>query len=184
MQQGGSKRLSVRKALFAGAAVSGLLLAGMPGAMAGGFNLGAGLGIPYGGVAGVRAGYEIDMGDSLALAPSAAVGHAVAGSGWDVGLQGLFGDKKGVFRLGAGVFYGTNSVIQSWWADDRTGRGVTVGVSPRFQFGANRQHVLDVHLLYIVNTKYDKPACPRTGICTYSEEGSKGKIGIGYAYRF
>lgn len=135
-------------------------------------NIGAGLGIPYSGVAGAMVEPEIMLSDTFSLAPSLAAGHTIlADFGWDAGIKGLFLAKKGVFRPGFAVFYGTNLLLEDQWGDWDSKQGFSYGVMGRFQFGASRKHCLDVYVLY-PTTDFDKSR--------YTEEGPSVKLGIGY----
>ena len=156
-----------------------VLLAGVQAPMAGGFQLGTGLGIPYGGI-GAKMAYDFDIGDAFTVTPTAGVGTLGKVSGSDVGLQIFVGDPNSTFRPGVGVWNGTNAFVLNSSGEDWTGSGVTVGFTPRLQFGQAKQHIVDLNLLYISSTTLN---CPRGYVCQPLGD-NKVKLGIGYAFRF
>ena len=178
--------MSVRKTLIAASVALSACL-GCSAVAAEGLWAGAGLGIPYGGVIGAKASYDINLGGAT-LSPSLGVGSAIAATGVDVGAQVYFGDKTARTQLGVGVWYGTNTVVSIPWADDVTGKGVTLGFTPRTRFGESGRHAVDWYVLYIASANYDKPTCPKyySSYCSVSvvDVGSKVKIGAGYSFNF
>ena len=149
-----------------------------PNAYAAGPQVGAGVGIPYGG-AGIKLSYDLDLSERLTLSPTIGVGTVLSGTGSDLGFQLYFDSPDSSYRNGIGIWYGTNAVMFNLF-DDRTGKGVTAGFTPKFQFGARKNHTVDAYLLYIVSSSID---CPNGYSCrTY--DGGRAKAGVGYAYRF
>jgi hypothetical protein len=161
------------------AAIGCFLLAGFQAAMAGGFQLGTGVGIPYGGL-GVKLGYDIDLGESLTITPTAGAGTLGSVAGSNVGLQIFVGDSNRTFRPGFGVWNGTNTYVLNTYGEDWTGSGVTVGLTPRLQFGQAKQHIVDLNLLYISTSSMN---CPRGYYCQ-TLDNNRVKLGVGYSYRF
>ena len=135
----------------------------------------------------MAAEYDIKLTESFSVAPTVGIGSAAGvGLGWNVGVQGFYGDQNGLFRIGLGTWYGINGVVVGR-TDDYTASGVTVGLTPRWQLGQNRNHLINLHLMYAVTTNYDNP-CDEVPAylrpyCSV-EETDDVKVGIGYMYKF
>jgi hypothetical protein len=138
-------------------------------------NVGAGLGIPYGGGVGATAEVELPMGSGASLAPSVAAGHTIlADFGWDVGIKALFLDENAAFRVGIAAYYGTNLLIEDPWGGWHSDEGVSAGITGRIQLGAKRLHCIDVYVIYPFTT-FDEGY--------YEEQGTKIKVAVGYVLR-
>jgi hypothetical protein len=151
---------------------------GAPLAYAAGPQIGAGIGIPYGGL-GVKLSYDVDLNETVTVSPTVGVGTVITGTGLDVGVQFYFGSRESAFRNGIGVWYGTNAVVFNFF-QDWSGKGVTLGLTPKFQFGAKKNHTVDAYLLYIASSTMD---CPNGHVCN-PFDGGRAKVGVGYAYGF
>lgn len=154
-------------------------------ALANGPSIGGGFGIPYG-IIGTKGAYEIDISDYVTIAPTLGLGLALdAGIGWNIGVQSFFLKKDSIFRLGVGMWYGTNTYVDNF-DDPETGTGLSIGFTPRLQFGAARSHVVDFLLGYAVSQNYDDPCDDYNSSYYYcdSDESSAFLFGVGYAYRF
>jgi hypothetical protein len=155
-------------------------------ALANGPSVGGGIGIPYG-IIGTKGAYEFDLSDNITIAPTLGLGLAFdAGLGWNIGVQSFFLKKDAVFRLGAGIWYGTNTYVDGF-DDTDTGTGFSIGFTPRLQFGSARNHIVDFLVGYAVSQNYDDPCDDYNSSRYYScktSESSRFLLGAGYAYRF
>ena len=146
-------------------------------ALADGFLIGGGVGVPYG-IAGVKLAYDFDVAGALTISPTLG-----GGIGGDAGLQIFFGEKTSGFRPGVGVWQGTNGLLKDYSGNYHTLTGTTVGFTSRLQYGNNQKHIVEVHLLYLSSTDMST-YCGSSSRYSCSEEGGKVKGGIGYSYHF
>lgn len=151
--------------------------------MADGNSWGAGIGIPFGGLAGVNLDTNIIGPVDLSLS----VGINLSGLGYDIGAKVYLAPEDAKFRPRLSYYYGTNTVvvIQDFWGnivDSDSYNGYTVGVGGSITFGRSRQNGVDFDLLYIVSTEADIEQLEAEG---YDTSGMNGiKISVGYRRRF
>lgn len=69
--------------------------------------IGAGFGLPYGGV-----GINYELGISDYFAPTAGVGYVTNNAGWAVGARLYYPGRNATFRFRATGLYGTNALLQ------------------------------------------------------------------------
>jgi len=148
------------------------------------FDLGVGLGIPYG-ILGVNAEYYPL--DTFSL--SGGVGTTIlAGVGYDVALNYYFGQNKQSWIPRISVHYGTNGILEtlSFSNDDdyESFEGVSVGVGVKRMMDNSSGFAFDV--FYIASSdlfdRVDELREQGVEVDTFGPE--RFKIGVGYVYRF
>ncbi|MCP3683082.1 MAG: hypothetical protein GY861_10360 [bacterium] len=146
------------------------------------FDIGFGLGIPYG-VLGVNAEYyPIDN-----ISVSAGLGTTLlAGAGYDVGVQYYFGNKGDGWVPRVSAHYGTNALIywnRSGNEDGESFDGVSAGLGLKYVKG-NSKWIVD--LFYAVTSdvfdRVDELEARGYDVSTYGLE--KVRLGVGYSYSF
>jgi hypothetical protein len=109
-------------------------------------DIGAGMGLDYGGLLGFQAGFS----PVNHLTLFAAGGYYGIGFGWQAGAKGLLFAKstENIFRPFLKAMYGTNSVILVDGIDEynKIYRGFTVGLGCEFRFGKAKRNGFDVDL--------------------------------------
>lgn len=148
-------------------------------------NIGGGIGIPYG-LFGANYELELNVADFFAIGPSVGLGTTLlAGPALQYGVRTHFLDKDGLVRFGVSYWNAVNTIIEevdifgdsSW----ESKRGNVVGVEARFQFGRNRTHGVDVHIMRILSPSKSDLKDDGYDVSNY---GSPIKIGVGYVHRF
>jgi hypothetical protein len=110
------------------------------------FDLGVGLGIDYGGVLGIQAGFI----PVKHLVVYGAAGYYMIGFGWQVGVKGMIisEEPKHAFRPFLKGSFGTNSVIVVDGNSDydKIYTGFTVGIGAEIRFGKKKKNGFDLEL--------------------------------------
>ena len=116
-------------------------------------DIGFGLGIDYGGILGIKAGYSPIKHLNLFIAG----GLQLSGFGWQVGSMGYIMPKttKNMVRPYFKVMYGVNASIYVDGTDEynKLYHGITVGSGSEFRFGKKKKHGFNVELSYPIRTK-------------------------------
>lgn len=109
-------------------------------------DLGAGIGLDYGGLMGLQLGYC----PITHLLIFASGGYHLIELGWEVGIKGIYPANtiRHVFRAYGKVMYGNNSVIYVDGLDEynKTYRGVTPGLGVQIRFGKMKNNGFDFDL--------------------------------------
>ncbi len=109
-------------------------------------DFGIGLGLDYGGLVGVQLGFVPVKHLSL----FGALGYYMTGTGWQLGMKGLFlpNTSDYPFRPFLKVMYGSNSQIKVEGAPEynKIYKGFTVGFGAEFRGGKHRQNGIDLDL--------------------------------------
>jgi hypothetical protein len=109
-------------------------------------DFGIGLGLDYGGLVGVQLGFMPVKHLSL----FGALGYYLTGTGWQLGMKGLFlpNTSNQAFRPFLKVMYGSNSQIKVEGAAEynKIYTGFTVGFGMEFRGGKHRQNGIDLDL--------------------------------------
>ncbi len=113
-------------------------------------NLGAGYGLPYGGL-----GFGMDMYVFEKLAVNLGIGSLGHSAGFEAGLKYLLGDLHSQWRPEATLLYGVNGLLPA--DDDEVSQtevynGITAGLGVQAMFGKNRRHGLDAGATYVVSS--------------------------------
>jgi hypothetical protein len=145
--------------------------------------LGAGYGIPYGGM-----GLAVDMYffDSVAL--SAGVGSYGYAPGWEIGLKYLYGSSQKTWRPTALLIFGINGAINYPREPEDDIReactGFTAGLGSQFMFGKKKQHGFDIGILYIVSSGVFKRIEYWEGQGYHFQDYSRVSPFLGYRFAF
>lgn len=109
-------------------------------------DLGAGIGLDYGGIMGLQLGYS-PIPHLMLLASG---GYYLIQFGWQAGLRGLYpaNDTHHAIRPFVQVLYGYNALIlvNGYEEYDRAYRGVTPGAGVQFRFGKGKRNGIDIAL--------------------------------------
>ncbi len=124
-------------------------------------DIGLGLGLDYGGIFGVKAGYSPVKHLNLFVAG----GLQFSGFGWQIGAMGYIMPKttKQFVRPFFKVMYGINAATYVDGIDEynKLFQGLTVGSGSEFRFGKKKKHGFNVEINYPFRSKeffdtYDK----------------------------
>lgn len=113
-------------------------------------NIGAGYGLPYGGV-----GFGMDMYVFEKLAVNLGIGSLGQSAGFEAGLKYLLGDLQSQWRPQAILLYGVNGLLPA--DNDEVSQtevynGLSAGLGVQGMFGKKRRHGLDAGATYVVSS--------------------------------
>jgi hypothetical protein len=166
-------------------------------------SVGVGFGIPYG-VLGTN--MDIHLVDNFDL--SFGFGSTLlAGMGYNFGVKFHLASPGSSLRPRLSAYYGTNSVMENApdngvsinddyyyyykanaWGNSSLGddyesySGITVGFGTEIMFGASKANGIDLDVLYLVTTGYDKNKLESQGYLM--QETGKVKFSLGYRHSF
>jgi len=166
----GEEDPSMRKAVLSGIAILSLSVWFIP-AQAADFDnkIAFGLGLPYGGGAGVN--YECGVTDHIA--PTLGQGWVPDNFGWNVGLRVYFNDRDASLRWRATALYGVNTLLELPDGDYDTDEGFSAGLGLDWRYGKSWGFEAD---LFWADTDFDE--------ALYDEYGPEIKISLGWGKRW
>jgi len=145
-------------------------------------SVGAGFGIPYGGI-GINGEYAVMKNVNLTAGLGTTV---VAGAGFSIGIKYYLKEDGNTWRPRAAAYYGTNGafeVIGRGGSKD-TFSGLSVGLGQKWMFGASQKHGLDLDLMFIVTSGiFDRVDLLEAGGLDVDSTG-RIKLSLGYRYAF
>jgi hypothetical protein len=160
----------MRRAAFLGIAIlslSGLLTSAH--AADGKSKIAFGLGLPYGGGAGVN--YEHAVTDHFA--PTLGQGWVPDNFGWNVGFRIYFTDRDAALQWRTTALYGVNTLLERPDGDYETEEGLSVGLGLDWRYGQTWGFEFD---LFWADSDFDE--------ALYDEYGPEIKISFGWGKRW
>jgi len=150
-------------------------------------DIGFGLGLDYGGILGIKAGYSPINHLNIFIAG----GLQLSGFGWQVGAMGYIMPKttKNFIRPLFKVMYGVNASIYVDGTDEynKLYQGFTIGSGSEFRFGKKKKHGFNVELSYPFRTKEfddDMDNLRNNPMIENFQEASPISISMGYHMEF